>query len=205
MALVVKNPPASAGDIRDSGLIPGSEDPLEEGMATHSSVLAWRIPWTEEPAVYRVTKRQTRLKPFSTSSLGGTLQFPKGFPHGWFGAFNQIFSDQNTFQRQDGVVNGAQIASAAESTKRTLNGHLPDGPSPLSLWMLLWRAGREFTLPVWSDEADTSVLVLSASGDDGNLVSPFVTWLGQVALTEKAVDFSRAGWVCPAWGREPSL
>ena len=27
----------------------GSEDPLEEGMATHSSVLAWRIPWTEEP------------------------------------------------------------------------------------------------------------------------------------------------------------
>ena len=29
--------------------IPGWEDPLEEGMATHSSILAWRIPWTEEP------------------------------------------------------------------------------------------------------------------------------------------------------------
>ena len=28
----------------------GSEDPLEKGMATHSSVLAWRIPWTEEPS-----------------------------------------------------------------------------------------------------------------------------------------------------------
>ena len=28
---------------------PGWEDPLEEGMATHSSILAWRIPWTEEP------------------------------------------------------------------------------------------------------------------------------------------------------------
>ena len=28
---------------------PGQEDPLEEGMATHSSLLAWRIPWTEEP------------------------------------------------------------------------------------------------------------------------------------------------------------
>ena len=27
----------------------GVEDPLEEGMATHSSILAWRIPWTEEP------------------------------------------------------------------------------------------------------------------------------------------------------------
>ena len=34
---------------RDLGFIPGSEDPLEEGMATHCCILAWRIPWTEEP------------------------------------------------------------------------------------------------------------------------------------------------------------
>ena len=44
-----KNPPANAGDIRDVGSIPGQEDPLEEGMATHSSIPAWKIPWTEEP------------------------------------------------------------------------------------------------------------------------------------------------------------
>ena len=43
MALVVKKLPANAGDIRDQ------EDPLEEGLGTHSSVLAWRIPWTENP------------------------------------------------------------------------------------------------------------------------------------------------------------
>ena len=43
---VVKNPPANAGDL---GLIPGSEDPMEKGMATHSSILAWEIPWTVEP------------------------------------------------------------------------------------------------------------------------------------------------------------
>ena len=89
VALVVKNPPANAGGLRDMGLIPGLErspggghgnplqyswaslvallvknlpsmqetwvwslgwkDPLEEGMAPHISVLAWRIPWTEEP------------------------------------------------------------------------------------------------------------------------------------------------------------
>ena len=49
VALVVKNLPANAGDLRDSGLIPGWEDLLEKGMATHSSILAWRIPWTEEP------------------------------------------------------------------------------------------------------------------------------------------------------------
>ena len=46
---MVKSPPANAGDVRDGGLIPGSEEPLEEGMAVHSSILVWRIPWTEEP------------------------------------------------------------------------------------------------------------------------------------------------------------
>ena len=46
---MVKNSPANAGDVKDAGWIPGWEDPLEEGMAAHSSVLAWRIPWTEEP------------------------------------------------------------------------------------------------------------------------------------------------------------
>ena len=47
--LVVKNPPANAGDIRDGSSIPESEDALEEGMAIHSSILVWRIPLTEEP------------------------------------------------------------------------------------------------------------------------------------------------------------
>ena len=42
---MVQNLPANAGD---ASSIPGL-DPLEEGMATHFSILAWRIPWTEEP------------------------------------------------------------------------------------------------------------------------------------------------------------
>ena len=42
----VKNPPANAGD---EGLIPGSGRSLEKEMATHSSILAWEIPWTEKP------------------------------------------------------------------------------------------------------------------------------------------------------------
>ena len=49
MVLVVKSPPASAGDIRDAGLIPGSGRSPGGGHATHSSILAWRIPWTKEP------------------------------------------------------------------------------------------------------------------------------------------------------------
>ena len=49
MVLVVKTPSASAGDRRDGGSAPGSGRPLEEEVATLSSVLAWRSPWTEEP------------------------------------------------------------------------------------------------------------------------------------------------------------
>ena len=41
---------ASAHNARDLGSIPGQEDPLEKEMATHSSIVAWRIPWTEEPS-----------------------------------------------------------------------------------------------------------------------------------------------------------
>ena len=46
---MVKNPPANAEAVRDVGLILGQEGPLEEEMATHSILLAWIIPWTEEP------------------------------------------------------------------------------------------------------------------------------------------------------------
>ena len=47
--LVVKDPPASAGDLRDWSSVPGVGRSLEEEMATYSSTLAWKIPGTEEP------------------------------------------------------------------------------------------------------------------------------------------------------------
>ena len=59
MAQMVKNPPA----MRETEVrFLGWEDPLEEGMATHSVILAWRIPWTEEPGgntVHRVAESDT--------------------------------------------------------------------------------------------------------------------------------------------------
>ena len=55
---MVKNPPAKAGDVRDVVSIPGSRRSLEEGMATHFSILAWRIPWTEEPGGLQSTESQ---------------------------------------------------------------------------------------------------------------------------------------------------
>ena len=47
--LLAKNASASAGDRRDMGQSLGREDPLEEETASHSNILAWRTPWTEEP------------------------------------------------------------------------------------------------------------------------------------------------------------
>ena len=52
----------------------GQEDLLEKEMATHSSILAWKIPWTEEPGVHGVAKSWTRLSDF-THSLSNWMTF----------------------------------------------------------------------------------------------------------------------------------
>ena len=61
MAQWVKNLPGNAGDTGDESSIPGFRCPeiVSEQMATHSSILAWRIPWTEEPG--GVTMSWTQL------------------------------------------------------------------------------------------------------------------------------------------------
>ena len=64
VAQQVKNPPADAGVTGDATLILSQEDPLEEEMATHFSILAWRSSRTEEPGGLQSMgsqKRQTRL------------------------------------------------------------------------------------------------------------------------------------------------
>ena len=55
----------------------GREDPLEEGMATHSSILAWSIPWIEEPGRLQSMRLQswTRLKRLSNSGEEGAFSF----------------------------------------------------------------------------------------------------------------------------------
>ena len=58
VALGLSNPPANAGEMQDRSL--GREDPLEEGMATYSGILAWRILWTEEPGGFQSMGSQSR-------------------------------------------------------------------------------------------------------------------------------------------------
>ena len=54
----VKNLPAYTGEIKDTGSILDLKDPLEEGIAAHSRVPAWRIPWAEEPGGLQFTGSQ---------------------------------------------------------------------------------------------------------------------------------------------------
>ena len=58
VALVVKNLPADAGNTRDAALILDRRDHLEKEMATHSSILACKIPWTEETSGLQTMESQ---------------------------------------------------------------------------------------------------------------------------------------------------
>ena len=60
------------GDGAQTGIYPGREDPLVKGMAIHSSILAWRIPWTEEPS---------RLQSMWSQRVDMTEQLPPTCPH----------------------------------------------------------------------------------------------------------------------------
>ena len=111
VALVVKNLLINAGDIRHWGSIPGSgwEDPLEEGLATHSSILAWRIPWAEESGRLqymgsqrvrrgwsnwaRMTKFQAECRTFSKSSKNKWFKLVLGLVFRSFPAFPTLSHD----------------------------------------------------------------------------------------------------------------
>ena len=61
---MLKNPPANVGDAGDAGSIPKMGRSPGAGNGTHSSILAWKIPWTEKPGGLQsmgITKIQTRL------------------------------------------------------------------------------------------------------------------------------------------------
>ena len=72
MAQLVKNLPAMQ-ETQVQSL--GWEDPLEKGMATHSSILAWKIPWTEEPGgLLSMGLQRVRLESLGIPLTASTLQ-----------------------------------------------------------------------------------------------------------------------------------
>ena len=75
-AQAVKNLPANA---EDSGLIPGSGRSLEKETATHSSIFAWEIPWTEEPGGLQSMGLQRVRHDFTTEQQHHSIAQPQGW------------------------------------------------------------------------------------------------------------------------------
>ena len=73
---MVKNPPAMQETQEMWVQSLGREDPLEEGMATYSSILAWRIPWTEEPGGLQSIGTQ-RVRHDCVTEYRDTLDWPQ--------------------------------------------------------------------------------------------------------------------------------
>ena len=70
MAQMVKNPPAvQETQVRSQG----QEDPLEKGMAPHSSIFAWKIPWIEEPGGLQSMRSQSDMTERLTLSLSSMM------------------------------------------------------------------------------------------------------------------------------------
>ena len=106
VALVVSNLPANTGDVRDTGSIPGSGRSLEEGTATHFSIIAWRIPWTEEPGRLQsmgsqqsdttqwLKCSQSLVEKFTEIQIVGSLGGgeTKGAKHHWQGLSERNYS-----------------------------------------------------------------------------------------------------------------
>ena len=75
VAQMVKNlPPMQETHVRSLG----QEDSLEKGIATHFSILAWRIPWTEEPGGLQ-SRGSLRVRLSHTHTVKSTLQFSSSF------------------------------------------------------------------------------------------------------------------------------
>ena len=72
---MVKNLPTKAGD-KTHKYIPGLEDSLEEGKATHPSILAWRIPWAEEPGGLQSMGPQSQTQLCIHSKLDVSCSLP---------------------------------------------------------------------------------------------------------------------------------
>ena len=109
---MVPNPPASVGDVRDTSSILGREDALEEGLVTHFSILAWRVPWTVEPGgltVHRVTERTQRKQP-STPARGADCSLGQ----------NVLVSQPAGIMRMDKVLERKDVKPEENTEGRTL-------------------------------------------------------------------------------------
>ena len=95
MVLVVENLPTNAEDITDVGSIPGLGNFLEEGIEIHSSILAWRIPWTKEPGGLQSTVSQRIRHDWSDLAHTHTCSYK------WRGRVVYLGKQENVKKKKD--------------------------------------------------------------------------------------------------------
>ena len=125
---------ASAWNAGDPGSIPASEDPQEKEMATHSSTLAWRIPWREEPGRLQSmgSQSRTQLSDFiSTSTCGSTTGICSHGCPGRFG-FAPVRARYGVVHRDSGSTRYSRGLGMATSIAQYTPVFLPGEPPSLT-------------------------------------------------------------------------
>ena len=128
MALGVKNPPANAGDVNVQSL--GQEGPLEDVMATHSSILAWRIPWTEWPGGLQFMGLQREGHDWSNLAPTQLLQRLNLIKIRSKLSFKCTYFILIYMEKQRG---GEVLAKMCHSEERRASSHIPLFPTNLTL------------------------------------------------------------------------
>ena len=136
----------------------GQEDPLEKEMATHSSILAWRIPWTEEPGGLQSTGSQrvdTTEWLYLLTYLPGLMDQSGTEKPAWFGGL-MVLQWQNW--RLESLSHVADFLLKHVPSKHTINGrrpencvkHLGNGVDlPSSSWRLSYQNIQVFNYKLW--------------------------------------------------------
>ena len=145
------NTPADA-DVRNVGSILGSGRSLEKEMATHSSILAWRIPWMEEPGRLqsRGLQSRTRLSYFTHTLVKSCSKFSNpGLSNTWtmnFQMFKMVLEKAKEPEIKLPTSTGS--SEKQESSRKTSVSALLTIPKPLTVWITInWKILREMGIP----------------------------------------------------------
>ena len=146
VVLVIKNLPANAGDIRDTGSIPGLGDALEEGTTTHSCILAWRIPMDRGAwwaTVHGVTESDMTSVQFSCSLVSDSAT-------PWTAAAHQAsLSITNSWSLLKLMSTGSVMPSNHLNPCCPVSSHLQFFPASGSLQRSQFFASGDHTSLLW--------------------------------------------------------
>ena len=162
---------------------PGQKDPLEEGMVTHSSILAWKIPWTEEPGrlVHQVMESHTRLSTHSYIHSQSREKRMNKKPRLRRSSYQNRRESPGLWKGRKFIKNQWSTASLLRTKKLPLD---------LAIWRLFMAMTRAFLVKWWGElflmdwvERKKAVCQISNPGHKAEL--SLVTWFSKVPYQTK--------------------